>query len=213
MAALPLTLRAQPSAWRVYTTRKADPRFAKFRDRVWERDNYTCQYCGFQAAQYQDVVNKDNNYRNSKMSNLVTACCFCSQCLFLESINYNDFGGGTIIHLPQMSQPELNGLCHVLFCAIANATTYRADAQALYRSLKFRAQLVEQTLGEGMSNPARLGQVLIDAPIKDKAALTEKVLSELRLLPSRTKFAEQISAWAEAAMDEVHPEEPEINPI
>lgn len=207
MAALPLTLHAQPSAWRVYSTRKADSRFASFRDKVWERDNYTCQYCGFQAMLYQDVVNKDNDYRNSRLDNLVTACCFCSQCLFIESINYNDFGGGTIIHLPQMSQSELNGLCHVLFCAIANATSYRADAQALYRSLKFRAQLVEQTLGEGMSNPARLGQVLIDAPIKEKAVLMQKVFSELRLLPSRTKFSAQINHWAQAAMEEVHPEE------
>lgn len=203
MAIQPLTLRAQPAAWRIFISRKADPRFKKFSEKVWRRDDYTCQYCGFQASQFQQVVNKDNNYRNSKISNLVTACCFCTQCLFLESINYNEYGGGTIIHFPQLSQAELNGLCHVLFCAIANATSYRADAQALYRSLKFRAQTVEQILGEGMSNPARLGQVLIDAPIKDRNAINKKVMSELRLLPSRTKFSNQINAWAEAALDEM----------
>lgn len=206
MASLPLTLRAQPAAWRVFTSRKADPRFKQFSKKVWTRDNYTCQYCGFQAADYQQVVNKDNNYRNSKMSNLVTACCLCSQCLFLESINYNDYGGGTIIHMPQLTQAELNGLCHVLFCAIANATSYRADAQALYRSLKFRAQVVDQILGEGMSNPARLGQVLIDAPLKNRAEVTSNVIGELRLLPSRTKFSTQINSWAEAALEDMESE-------
>lgn len=206
MAELPLSIRAQPAAWRVFTSRKADPRFNKFCEKVWDRDDYTCQFCGFQASQFQQVVNKDNNYRNSKISNLVTACCFCAQCLFVESISYNEYGGGTIIHMPQMSQAEINGLCHVLFCAIANATSYRADAQALYRSLKFRAQMVDQVLGEGMSNPSRLGQVLIDAPIKDKAQVNQQVISELRLLPSRTKFSKQINAWAEAALEEMEGE-------
>lgn len=203
MATLPLDLRAQPAAWRIFTKRKADPRFQKFAEKVWQRDDHTCQYCGFQATKFQEVLNKDNNFRNAKLSNLVTACCFCAQTQFLESINYNDYGGGTVIYLPQMTQAELNGLCHVLFCAIANATSYRADAQALYRSLKFRAQIVEQTLGEGMSNPARLGQVLVDAPIKNRSEVSARMIKDLRLLPSRTKFSAQINGWAEAALEEM----------
>lgn len=206
MADLPLQLRAQPAAWKIFANRRADPRFQQFAEKVWTRDDYACQYCGFQATQFQEVLNKDNNYRNSKLSNLVTACCFCAQSQFIESINYNDYGGGTIIHLPQMSQAELNGLCHVLFCAIANATSYRADAQAMYRSLKFRAQIVEQTLGDGMSNPARFGQVLIDAPIENRAEVTQKMLADLRLLPSRSKFSDQINKWAQAALNEMDSE-------
>lgn len=204
MAQVELTLRAQPDAWRVYATRKADPAFHKFRDKVWQRDNYTCQFCGFQARQFQEVVNRDNDYRNSKMSNLITACCFCTQCLFLESVDRNDYGGGTIIYLPEISQANLNGLCHVLFCAIANATSYRADAQSVYRTLKFRSQVVESSLGEGLSNPAALGRVIIDTPIEEGMDDNpDRILKDLRLLPSRTKFSDQIDAWAEAALDEL----------
>lgn len=206
MASLPITLRAQPAGWRVFSSRKNSPRFKELAEKVFARDEHTCQYCGFQATQFQEVLNKDQNYGNSKLSNLVTSCCFCAQCFFLESINYNDYGGGTVIYLPQLTQAELNGLCHVLFCAIANATSYRADAQSLYRSLKFRAQIVEQTLGEGMSNPARLGQVIIDAPVKNRAEIGQKIFKDLRLLPSRTKFNEQINTWAEAALEELDAE-------
>src|SRR5262249_8989485 len=154
----------------------ADPAFLKFSEKVWERDNYTCQYCGFQARVYQEVVNVDQNYNNNKLENMVTACCFCTQCFFLEAVGKNDYGGGIIIYMPEVSQPELDGLCHVLFCAIANATNYRANAQAIYRSLKLRAQSVEEQVGEGMSHPAFLGQLLIEA-----AAPAESILSNLRL--------------------------------
>ncbi len=203
MTYLPLQLRAQPVAWRVFTTRKADPAFLKFQTQIFERDNYTCQFCGFQARQFQQVINKDNNYQNNKKENLITACCFCTQCFFVESINNNEYGGGVIIYLPEISQANLNGLCHVLFCAIANATSYRGDAQNIYRTLKFRSQTIEQNFGAGLSDPARLGQMLIDSPIKDKESAQMKIFKDIRLLPSRTKFGRQIDTWAKAAREEM----------
>ena len=207
MPYLSLQLRAQSSAWRIFTTRKADPAFLKFQESIFQRDNYTCQYCGFQARQFQQVVNKDNNYHNNKKDNLVTACVFCTQCLFIESINNNEYGGGTIIYLPEISQANLNGLCHVLFCAITNATSYRGDAQNIYRTLKFRAQAVEQVFGEGLSDPARLGQMLIDSPIENSDEVQKKIFKDVRLLPSRTRFSRQIDSWAKAAREEMATEE------
>jgi intracellular multiplication protein IcmJ len=201
MPLYPLALSAKPGTWRLFAARKADPAFHKFSERVWERDNYTCQFCGFQARLYQEVVNLDQDYRNNKIGNLVTACCFCTQCFFLEAVGKNDYGGGVIIYLPEIGQAELNGLCHVLFCAIANATNYRPDAQAVYRSLKLRTQMVEEQLGEGLSNPATLGQMLIET-----STANETLLQKLRLLPSRTKFNQQIEDWASAALKELSKE-------
>lgn len=198
-----LTLSVNPSAWRLFAARRGDKRFAKFAERVLQRDDYTCQYCGFQARQYQEVVNLDNDYRKHHLEDMVTACCFCTQCLFLEAVGKNDYGGGTLIYLPDIGQAELNGLCHVLFCAIANATNYRADAQEIYRDLKLRSQAVEQKLGEGMSNPSLLGQILVDAQLHERKGVNEEVLSNLRLLPSRTRFNQQIEAWAAAALEEL----------
>jgi intracellular multiplication protein IcmJ len=198
-----LTLMAQPQSWRVFTSRKADPAFQKFAEQVLTRDDYTCQYCGFQAHDFQQVVNRDHDYHHNQLSNMMTACAFCAQCLFIESIDFNDYGGGRIIYFPELSQAELNGVCQVAFCAIANATNYRTNAQTIYRDLKLRSQVVDQMLGEGMSNPARLGQMLIDAPLEDREKVHRTILKDLRLLPSKTKFETQIQTWAVAAMDEL----------
>jgi intracellular multiplication protein IcmJ len=197
-----LTLLARPGSWRLFATRKADPAFQKFSERVFVRDNYTCQYCGFQAQQFQEVVNFDRNFYNNKLSNMVTACCFCAQCFFLEAVGRSDYGGGRLIYLPEIAQSDLNGLCHVLFCAIANASDYRTDAQNIYRNLKFRSQPVEQELGEGMSNPRILGQILIESQVRVDERVNQEIFTNLRLLPSRTKFSVQIETWGEAALDE-----------
>jgi intracellular multiplication protein IcmJ len=199
----PIKLQAISGIWRLFTIRKADPAFLAFSKKILERDQYTCQFCGFQAKQYQEIVNLDHNYHNNKANNLVTACCFCTQCFFLEAVGKNEYGGGTLIYLPEITQNELNSFCHVLFCAITNATDYSSDAQNIYRTLKLRAKLVEQNIGEGMQNPALLGQMLIDSQIKDRAKISEEILSKLRLLPSHEKFSEQIKAWAAAALEEL----------
>lgn len=198
-----LSLAARPGNWRLFASRKADPAFLKFSERVFIRDNYTCQFCGFQARQFQEIVNLDRNFLNTKLSNMVTACCFCTQCFFLEAVGRSDYGGGRLIYLPEISQADLNGLCHVLFCAIANASSYRTDAQNIYRNLKFRSQMVDQELGEGMSNPRLLGQILIESGNKSMERVDQQIFSRLRLLPSRTKFNAQIETWAEAALEEL----------
>lgn len=198
----PLELCAIPGAFRLFIARKADENFQKFSKSVWERDDYTCQFCGFQAKDYQEVVNIDRNYHNNKLSNMATACCFCTQCFFLDAIGRGDYGGGTLIYLPEITQADLDGLCHVLFCAIANATDYRMDAQNIYRTLKMRAKIIEQKLGEGLSNPALLGQALIREAESPEAKLPPW-LSQVRLLPARAKFTEQIEVWAAAALEEL----------
>lgn len=192
--------------WRIFTARKADKAFQSFQQRVFLRDRYTCQFCGFQAKMFQDVVNLDHNYANNKLSNLATACCFCSQCFFLESVGMGDYGGGTLIYLPEMSQGELNSVCHVLFCAITNNTGYKSSAQAIYRSYKFRSQIIEDKYGEGSSDPSSFGQMIIDSGISDYQT-TQKIYKNIRILPSRAKFRMQIEKWAAAALEEISSEE------
>lgn len=198
----PIILNANPEGRRLFTARKADPAFAAFSTKIFNRDNYVCQFCGFQARDYQEIVNLDQNYANNKSSNLVTACCFCTQCFFLESVGVGGAGGGTLIYLPEIAQNELNSLCHVLFCAISNDTGYKNTAQAIYRSFKLRAQSVEQQFGEGASNPATFGQMLIDAQSKGTVN-QEELLKDLRLLPSRAGFKTQIEHWATTALSEM----------
>jgi intracellular multiplication protein IcmJ len=197
-----LSLHATPGSWRLYSARKADPRFKSYEQKIFQRDRYTCQFCGFQARMYQEIVNLDGNYTNNKSNNLLTACCFCAQCFFVESVGVGGYGGGTLIYLPELTQEALNSFCHVLFCAITNDTGYKASAQTIYRSFKFRSQLVEDKFGEGTSDPSILGQLIIDTGhYNDEVA--SKLFTNVRLLPSRAKFRKQIERWAASALEEI----------
>jgi intracellular multiplication protein IcmJ len=197
-----LKLKATPGAWRIYSARKADPNFKSFEQKVWQRDQYTCQFCGFQAKQFQEIVNIDGNFTNNKFANLLTACCFCSQCFFIESVGVGGYGGGTLIYLPEFKQTELNSFCHVLFCAITNDTGYKSSAQSIYRSFKIRSQVVEDKFGEGTSDPSIFGHLIIDSGIQAEAGMT-KILDNILLLPSRAKFRKQIECWAASALEEI----------
>ncbi len=201
----PLSLSVTPGAWRAFMARKADKAFLPFIDKILKRDNYTCQFCGFQAKDFQEVVNIDGNYSNNKTSNLATACVFCAQCYFLENVGVGGYGGGTLIYLPEISQSNLNSFCHVLFCAVTNDTGYKNSAQSIYRNLKFRAQAVEEEFGEGCSNPATLGQLIIDTPNLNKEKMRQ-MLKDVRLLPSRGRFKAQVEHWAAAALKELSSE-------
>jgi intracellular multiplication protein IcmJ len=196
----PLELKVQPGKWRTFAARKADPRFASFSEKVFRRDQYACQFCGFQARDYQEVINLDQNYHNNKISNMVTACCFCTQCFFLDAVGVS-YGGGTLISMNEISQASLNSFCHVLFFAMTKDTGYRTTAQSLYRALKFRSQPIDQQFGEGTSEPSLFCQLLIDS-LGFKLEKSEELLKNLRLLPSRAKFKEQIEHWAKTALSE-----------
>lgn len=191
--------------WRHFARRKEDKNFLPVAKKIYERDQYICQYCGFQAKEYQDIVNLDGNYTNNKPENMITACCFCSQCLFLQAVGFDEMSGGQIIYMPEMSQADLNSFCHVLFCAMGNSTGYQDSAQNIYRSFKFRSQVVENKFGTGTSNPSVFGQMLVE--YQDQFAKKAKeILKDLRLLPSNVKFRVQLDAWAAAALEELEAE-------
>ena len=200
MALRPIHLIATESNWRLFMMRKADQAFLSFQSKVFVRDEHTCQFCGFQAKQYLEVINGDGNCLNNALSNLITACPFCAQCFFLEAIGKSDFGGGTLICLPEMTQGELNALCHVLFVSIVSGNSYSVQAKNVYRSLKLRSQHVEQELGQGFSNPALLGHMLIDAKVDNIDGLHTELAPKLRVLPNITRFSTEIEAWALAGL-------------
>jgi intracellular multiplication protein IcmJ len=198
-----LELRASPDSWRLFSSRKSDVHFSNFEKKVFERDNHTCVYCGFQAKIYQEVINLDGNFRNNKISNMATACVYCAQCFFLESIGVGGFGGGIIIYLPEFSQAELSSMCHVLFCAISNNSGFKNTAQNIYLNFKLRSGMVDAKFGDGSSDPANFGHLLIDAQHVGEEKLS-KMKEGLRLLPSRARFRTQIEAWASTAISEIH---------
>ncbi|PIQ44122.1 MAG: HNH endonuclease [Gammaproteobacteria bacterium CG11_big_fil_rev_8_21_14_0_20_46_22] len=190
-----------PQSWRIFSVRRLDLRFFPARDKVLHRDHHACGYCGFQASEHQEIVNIDGDYQNNRLSNLVTACVFCAQSLFLDNVGVS-FGGGKLIYLPGMSQAELNSFCHVIFCAMMNRTGYLNSAQTAYRNLRLQAQHVEKKFGTGMSAPGQFCRLALNQKNVGKEQMAQ-LLRDIRLLPSYAKFKQQLSDWAAAAAQEL----------
>lgn len=188
----PIKLNVNPHGWRLFMQRKLDRRFEEFSQKIWQRDEFTCQFCGLQSKNYQEIINLDQNYRNNKFKNLVTACSLCTQCFFLESVE--TYGGGVLIYLPEISQNHLNGFCHLLFTAMNTESKYKETAQNAYRNLKLRAEILEDEWGAQLQEPSVFGQLVIES--ENKGLLNKKIFNTIRLLPSRAGFRYQSVAWA-----------------
>jgi intracellular multiplication protein IcmJ len=185
----PLKLSVNPKGWRLFMRRRLDPQFAELSKRLFRRDQFVCQFCGVISKTNLEVINLDQDYSNNKVSNLVAACNFCTQCFFLESVGASGYGGGVLIYLPEIQQNYLNGLCHVLFTAMYNDTEYKETAQNAYRHLKLRSQILEEEWGDNMYEPALFGQLLIESGDKAiKSMLNKNIFMSIRLLPSRAAF-------------------------
>lgn len=196
-----IELAATANNWRLFMLRKADPAFLAFQKKIHARDDYACGFCGFQAKEFLESVNVNGDYLDNKRDNLVTACGFCAQCFFLEAIGKSDFGGGVLIYLPEMQQNELNALCHTLFASMVFHLNDSASAKNIYRSLKLRSQIVEEKIGEGLSNPAQFGLMLIDAAHHKKSDVHDTLSKTLRLLPNMGRSSAEIIGWMQAGFE------------
>lgn len=195
-----IELTATANNWRLFMLRRADPAFLAFQKKIHARDRYTCQFCRFQAKENLETINLNGNYTENKRDNLVTACGLCAQCFFLEAVGKSDFGGGVLIYLPEIRQTELNALCHVIFASMTYRLKNATHAKNIYRSLKLRAQLIEEKIGEGLSNPAQFGQMLIDASEQKRPAIQETIVKTFRLLPNMARFSTEILNWSQAGL-------------
>jgi intracellular multiplication protein IcmJ len=202
MELLPITLTARKGAWRLYHTRKKNSKFLSLKKQVLERDNHTCRYCGFFSNEFQEVINIDGNYKDNKIDNLVTACGFCAQCFFLDGLGLESDTGGIIVHIPEISQADLNNFCRVLYCSLDKESAYKGKLQAVYMSLKDRSKEVINCFGPESSDPRIFGQGLLDAALNQEQ-LRHSVLQHLRLLPSKKTFARQIDYWKKTVFAKV----------
>jgi intracellular multiplication protein IcmJ len=202
MELLPIHLNAQRGTWRSYYARKHNKKFLDLKKRILQRDNYTCRYCGFFAKEFQEVVNIDQNYKNNTMNNLATACCFCAQCFFLDAVGFDSNSGGVMVHLPEISQADLNNFCRVLYCSMDKESAYKGKLQSVYMSFKDRSKEIVNCFGPDSSEPKVFGQGLLDAALT-KEQMQHDVLQHIRLLPSKKAFSVQIDYWKKTVFAKV----------
>jgi intracellular multiplication protein IcmJ len=204
MKLLPITLTAKRGNWPRFRSRRSNPNFQKLEAKVFARDQNTCRYCGFASEKYQVVVNINHDYNpgQSKPENLATACVFCAQCMFLDGIGQGNNWGGSIIYLPEISQADLNHFCRVLFSSMLRDAPYKGKLQTAYLSLKDRENAVNEIFGPKSSDPYTFGQALIDSNLNEDQ-LKHPVMTNLRLLPDRKCFTQEINYWKSTVFDQL----------
>ncbi len=200
---LPLKLSVGGGQLQLFIKRNKDERFIRFQNRVEKRDNHTCQFCGFEAKAQFFTLNKDGNYRNNKLDNMVTACPLCAQCHFLDGVGLPSFPGGSLIFTPEISQNEINSMAHILFQSIYLDDESASQSKNIYRTLRLRSQLVEKQLGEDLSNPSTYARMLIDADQKQAKEFNDKVCESVRLLPDMIGFQPLVQKWQAGAFKEL----------
>ena len=128
------------------------------RNRVFERDNHDCQYCGYHSKKFQLVHLKDGNPRNTNDDNLVTSCIFCYQCFHLDTIG--DMKSGVLVWMPEISQAQLHHLARALYVArITQGPMTDVARQSLEMVMKRREQAIERIKTD---DPQVLATVLRD---------------------------------------------------
>ncbi len=70
---------ADPNTWRNnIQERITREQWRKIRQKILERDNFTCQYCGFKAEKWQIVHHIDGNPNNNREDNLRVISQMCN---------------------------------------------------------------------------------------------------------------------------------------
>lgn len=85
------------------------------RQQVCERDNNTCQYCGFVSRKYQVARLCEGKSDTAKSDHLVTACIFCDQCFALDRVAI--MKSGVLIWLPEIDQAMLHHIARAIYVA------------------------------------------------------------------------------------------------
>lgn len=152
---------------------------AELKNKVFERDNYTCQCCAFRSEKYQQVHHKDNDLHNTDLANLLTTCIFCHQCFNMAKAA--DMEAATLIWLPEIEQSTLNNIARGVYVAQISQGPIADAAREILDVLKGRRQEAEKRLGT--DNPYILASVLDDYMSAKQYHGRTKKLDGIRLFP------------------------------
>lgn len=149
--------------------------YERVKNTILNRDNYTCQCCGFSFEKYQGLASLNDNVRD--LDNLITVCIFCQQCFQLE--NVEEACSGVLIWLPEFTQKELNRLTRILFIGAHARKDGYLKFEFFIQELLERKKLCVSTLG--VTKPLEFIELL-------KNKTSDKVILEdakaIRLFPT-----------------------------
>jgi len=85
------------------------------KQKIFERDDFTCQCCRFKSKKYQEILHKNSIIQDQSEDNLLTVCIFCQQCFTLETVS--NMRSGVLIWLPEIEQATLHHIARAIYVA------------------------------------------------------------------------------------------------
>ena len=149
------------------------------RKSVLERDDHTCQCCGFRASKYQDIHFIDQNRQNLRMDNLATLCIFCHQCFNIDLAS--KMRSAVLIWLPEIDQASLHHMARAIYVARISQGPMAEAARVALDTLMARREEARRRIET--DDPYVLATVMRDYLTTRHYAERGTKLEGIRLLP------------------------------
>ena len=160
---------------------------ADLKQKIFERDDYTCRCCRFKAKKYQEVHFLDNNHNNFAEKNLVTTCIFCHQCFNLEKVS--DMRSGVLLWLPEIEQVDLHHIARAIHVARISQGPVAEAARKALDVLMARREEAKARIST--DDPYILATVLRDYLGYKHYMSRDKKLAGIRLLPLERRIIKE----------------------
>ena len=164
------------------------------KEKIFERDNHTCRYCGFKSAKYNEVnfiaqahKDKKNPRKDMVLDNYATACCFCYQSMHLEKIDRMQ--SGALIWLPEIGQAALNHICRAIYVARISRGPMADAAKDSLEALLARKEEAKKRLGT--DSPKMLASILMEFLELKEYKLREEKLKGFCILPLDKRIVQE----------------------
>ncbi|HNQ92700.1 MAG TPA: type IV secretion protein DotN [Alphaproteobacteria bacterium] len=151
----------------------------EIRKAVYDRDDNTCQCCGFKSQKYQEIHFLDQDSRNLSLDNMVTTCIFCHQCFNMDQATL--MRSGVLIWLPEISQADLHHIMRSVYVARISQGPMAEAARTTLDALMARREEVRRRIGT--DDPYVLATVMRDFLTSRHYLDRQERLDGIRLLP------------------------------
>ena len=152
---------------------------AELKQKLFERDDYTCQCCGFVSEKYQDIHFINGVSSDQRPENMLTTCIFCHQCFNLDKIG--TMRSGVLVWLPEMEQTSLHHVARAIYVArISQGPMAEAARRALDIIMGRREDALHRL---GTDDPYILASVMQDYISEKSYENRGKKLDGIRLFP------------------------------
>lgn len=163
---------------------------AKLRQDILQRDNYTCRYCGFKSARYQELHQLDSDPENCTKENLVTACNLCRQVFHLGACAMK--GSGFLTVVPELTQTEVNHIARAIYVnEFLGGQDIKDKLESLTSIFRYRgSDTLKQVFDGEVLTVLTLAETLASKSLltDEEFANRAETFSAFRLFPTKNAF-------------------------